>query len=338
MYRKSSGLNFSSVSIIYVRSRKIGCWFAKIDASRPTGASIFTNAPARWALPFHALEWALQWTAYFLSRWALLEVLEYLGSLSVLVAVIFYFAESGDRRKQKHYQAWQVINTAQGKGGSGGRIEALSELNEDGVPLVGVDVSGAFLHGRPFDQGRSLAFQLRSGRSAQCNPSLRAISASLIFISPICAAPTPPRANFTEASFIDSDLKGANLSGADLYRRRSLRRRSSQRRFARRSLAETESRHVRQHLWDTQRAARVRRLGHDARRQVGPVRGIAEEQSMPKHFDLSRRGLLALGGCALARRAAAAGDGHAVSHHDGQIGDRSRRSPRPASISPRPAS
>ncbi len=35
---------------------------------------------------------------------------------------------------------------------------------------------------------------------------------------------------------------------------------------------------------------------------------IAEEQSMPKHFDLSRRGLLALGACALARRSAA-GDG-----------------------------
>ncbi len=39
------------------------------------------------------------------------------------MAVIFYFSESGDRLKQKHYQAWQVINTAQGKGGSGGRIE-----------------------------------------------------------------------------------------------------------------------------------------------------------------------------------------------------------------------
>src|SRR6266699_3248514 len=52
-----------------------------------------------------------------------------------------------DRQKQKHYQAWQVINTAQGKGGSGGRIEALHELNEDRVPLVGVNVSSSFLQG-----------------------------------------------------------------------------------------------------------------------------------------------------------------------------------------------
>jgi hypothetical protein len=173
------------------------------------------NTPARWALPFHALEWSLQWTAYFLSRWALLEVLEYLGSLSVLVAVIFYFAESGDRRKQKHYQAWQVINTAQGKGGSGGRIEALSELNADGVPLVGVDVSGAFLQGvRLVKAGLSRSnFETADLRDAILQASdfryanlhsanLRGADASA--------------ANFTNASLMDSDLTGVNFSGADL--------------------------------------------------------------------------------------------------------------------------
>src|SRR5258708_14068805 len=105
------------------------------------------SAKPRWALSFHVLEWIWHWIAYFLDRWVFLEVLEYLGTFSVLIAVIFYFAESGDRKKQKHYQAWQVINTAQGQGGSGGRIEALQELNEDHVPLVGVDASGAFLPG-----------------------------------------------------------------------------------------------------------------------------------------------------------------------------------------------
>jgi Pentapeptide repeats (8 copies) len=173
------------------------------------------SAPARWAIPLYALEWALQWVAYFLSRWALLEVLEYLGSLSVLVAVIFYFAESGDRRKQKHYQAWQVINTAQGKGGSGGRIEALSELNEDGVPLVGVDVSGAFLQGvrlvraslsrSNFDAADMRDAILRSSDFRYANlhfANLRGADASSV--------------NFMEAALTDSDLTGANLSGADL--------------------------------------------------------------------------------------------------------------------------
>src|SRR6202521_4631642 len=103
------------------------------------------SARQRWVLPLIGLEWVWEWAAYALSNWAFLEVLEYLGSFSVLIAVIFYFSESGDRVKQRHYQAWQVINTAQGKGGSGGRLEALHELNEDRVPLVGVGVSGAFL-------------------------------------------------------------------------------------------------------------------------------------------------------------------------------------------------
>lgn len=93
---------------------------------RPHSWSQYKANCATLTLPFHALEWLLQWTAYYLSRWALLEVLEYLSVLSVLFAVIFYFAEAGDRQKQKHYQAWQVINTAQGKGGSGVRAEPIS--------------------------------------------------------------------------------------------------------------------------------------------------------------------------------------------------------------------
>src|SRR5271155_3017945 len=109
-----------------------------------------------WAVPFIAVEWWWEWLAYFLSNWKFLEVLEYLSSLSILVAVIFYFSESGNRIKQKHSQAWQGINTAQGKGGSGGRIEALQELNADHTPLVGVDVSGASLQGIRLDRAQLL--------------------------------------------------------------------------------------------------------------------------------------------------------------------------------------
>src|SRR5215475_8971614 len=101
----------------------------------------------RWALPFHGLEWCFEWVAWALGNWALLEVLEYLGTFSVLIAVIFYFAESDKRTRMRHYTAWTVINTAQGKGGSGGRIEALEELNDDREALTGLDASLAFLRG-----------------------------------------------------------------------------------------------------------------------------------------------------------------------------------------------
>src|ERR1700731_133351 len=107
-----------------------------------------------WPVPLGSFEWVCEWIAYVLSNWSFLEVLEYLSSFGVLIAVIFYFGESSDRLKQKPYQAWQVINTAQGKGGNGGRIEALQDLNADGIPLGGVDVSGAFLQGMHLQSAR----------------------------------------------------------------------------------------------------------------------------------------------------------------------------------------
>ncbi len=164
----------------------------------------------RWMVCFHGPEWLLQWAAYYLSRWAFLEVLEYLGTFSVLIAVIFYFSESGDRVKQKHYQAWQVINTAQGKGGSGGRIEALQELNMDGVPLVGVDASGAFLQ----------AIQLRHASLLRANLSATDLRNSDLDGSNLAwanlRAANFRRAVLHEVNLSNADLEDADLVGADL--------------------------------------------------------------------------------------------------------------------------
>jgi hypothetical protein len=174
----------------------------------------------RWLLPLRALEWIFEWTAYGLSRWSFLEVLEYLGSLSVLVGVIFYFSESGDRIKQRHYQAWQVINTAQGKGGSGGRIEALQELNADKVPLVGVDASAAFLQGIHLEHATLLRADLSAADLRGC--ILR--SADLTYADLHSANfrgsnlqnAVLSNANLTDADLVGSDLTGAQLAYADL--------------------------------------------------------------------------------------------------------------------------
>ena len=169
----------------------------------------------RWTLPWHAIDFVFQWTAYFLSRWALLEVLEYLGILSVLFAVVFYYSEAGDRKKQKHYQAWQVIDTAQGKGGSGGRIEALQELNADGVPMVGVDLSGAFLEG----------VQLPGAKLARADLEAADLRRSMLEGSDLEYAELRSAnfrssslrlANLLQADLEDADLVGANLMGANL--------------------------------------------------------------------------------------------------------------------------
>ena len=50
------------------------------------------RAKYRWLAPFIAIEWVWAWLAYWLSGWAFLEVLEYLGTLSVLLAEVSYFS------------------------------------------------------------------------------------------------------------------------------------------------------------------------------------------------------------------------------------------------------
>jgi Pentapeptide repeats (8 copies) len=178
-----------------------------------------------WTLPFCAVEWVLEWIAFALSRWTFLDVLEYLEGFSVLIAVIFYFSESGNRLKQKHYQAWQVINTAQGKGGNGGRIEALQELNSDGCPLVGVDASGAFLQNVHLEHARLRradfsAADLRDSHFDLADLSDAGLRSSNFRQSHLHGARFQgadlEQADLVDADLSDADLSGASLTGADL--------------------------------------------------------------------------------------------------------------------------
>ena len=133
----------------------------------------------------------------------------------MLLAAVSYFSESKDRIKQKHYQAWQVINSAQGKGGSGGRIDALEELHADGVPLVGVDVSDAFLQDIDLSRADLLRANFRAAdvRGGNLN------SAQMQYVDLASANLRDAILRNTDlrnATLQDADLTGANLSEADL--------------------------------------------------------------------------------------------------------------------------
>ena len=193
--------------------------------SRPAPWKVRKQGAAQWLVPFIAIEWISEWLAFVLSRWSLLEVLEYLSAFSVLVAVIFYFSESGDRIKQRHYQAWQVINTAQGKGGSGGRIEALQELNADKVPLVGVDVSSAFLqgldlHGANLMRSDFSSADLRNSNLAGVDFTLANLNTANLRGASLdhakCVQTDLRDADLAGSSLVGADLSGASLDDADL--------------------------------------------------------------------------------------------------------------------------
>jgi len=182
--------------------------------SRPAPWKTRKQSAQKWLVPFIAIEWTSEWLAFVLSNWSLLEVLEYLSAFSVLVAVIFYFSESGDRIKQRHYQAWQVINTAQGKGGSGGRIEALQELNADKVPLVGVDVSSAFLQGLDLHNANLMRSDFSSADLRDSN--LTSVDFTLANLnSANLRSATLDRAKFVQADLRGADMTDSKLAGAD---------------------------------------------------------------------------------------------------------------------------
>lgn len=93
-------------------------------------------------------------------------------------------------RKAANYQAWQVINSAQGKGGSGGRVDALADLIANDVSLAGVKLDGAWL-----EKAQLEGAQLRRASFEGTNLT---------------------GASLQRANLQDADLSGATLVGADL--------------------------------------------------------------------------------------------------------------------------
>ena len=186
----------------------------QIKHDPPGSWSSYSSGKPVWLRPFLVIEYPLAWVAFALSRWAFLHILESLGSLSVLIAVIFYFSESGDRLKQKHYQAWQVVNTAQHMSGSGGRIDALAELNSDGIPLVGVDLSSAFLQGVELPKARLLranftAADVRNSNLEGADLSYASLNGANFRQADLASV------NFNSADLADADFCGARLDSSD---------------------------------------------------------------------------------------------------------------------------
>jgi hypothetical protein len=89
----------------------------------------------------------LEWFVYRLRSLALFDLLELAGRATVLVVAIFWFLEAGDRAKERHYRAWDLINSARGSTGDGGRRDALQDLNKDGVSLAAAPLEQAYLPG-----------------------------------------------------------------------------------------------------------------------------------------------------------------------------------------------
>ncbi len=173
------------------------------------------RSPHAVLTPVIALNWIGEWIAFLLGSWSFLEVLDHLGRFTVLVAVIFYFKEAPARLQQKHYQAWQVINTAQGKGGSGGRIEALQQLNHDHISLTGVDLSHAFLVGVRLEKAELSRANLNAADARDGVFDDSDLNYADLQSANLRGARLQ-HVSLQSANLDDVDLKGASLKGSNL--------------------------------------------------------------------------------------------------------------------------
>lgn len=178
------------------------------------------------ARPFIFAEWICEQVSYFLGRWAFLDILGHAGRLAILFAVVSYIMgaaerqrQAEDQRKARQYQAWQVINIAQGKPGGGGRKDALEDLNRDKVSLAYVDVSEAWLP--ELNLENAILYRANFNKAVLSGANLSGANLhSVVLIEADLNSANLAEANLTwarlsEAGLSDVDLSGANCNCAD---------------------------------------------------------------------------------------------------------------------------
>jgi BTB/POZ domain-containing protein KCTD9 len=127
-------------------------------------------------------------------------ILNIVESLSIFMAVLLFVLEAPERNKQAHYDAWKVIDSAYGLKSSYARIQALEDLNEDGVSLNRLNAPEADLKGIDLEKA-----DLSNAYLSGCDLSRAKLE----------------RANFSnaelvESNFTNSDLSSTRLTGANL--------------------------------------------------------------------------------------------------------------------------
>ena len=122
-----------------------------------------------------------------------------MGNLYLIIGLVAFRVADEQRRKSEIYQAWQVVSTAYGHKGSGGRIEALEFLNTR--PLVFPWIG--------FTWDKREQQWLLGWRGEQ--QTLEGLEVPYAYLKSIDLS----YANLREANLTSADLREADLKGAD---------------------------------------------------------------------------------------------------------------------------
>lgn len=156
----------------------------------------------------------------FLTWLSIGSFLEIIEGVSVLVAVFIYIKEAPERQKRSHYEAWKVIDAAHGRRNSYARIQALQDLNEDGISLRGLDIPRANLREINLRKANLLGANFHKADLLEANlykADLRAANLQQSNLQRANLKKADLRAtNLLEANLLGADLQEANLKAAEL--------------------------------------------------------------------------------------------------------------------------
>lgn len=140
-------------------------------------------------------------------KFVISALLEDAEAIALVVAVILYIKGAPDRKDQKHYEAWRVIDTAAAANvtTSYARYQALQDLHHDGVSLQWLEAPNANLSGISLPKANLQGCNLAGTNLEGVN--LRGANLQGANLA---------GANLSKADLVGSDLSSANLTNANL--------------------------------------------------------------------------------------------------------------------------
>jgi hemoglobin-like flavoprotein/uncharacterized protein YjbI with pentapeptide repeats len=150
--------------------------------------------------------------------------------ITIIAAFVLYIKEIPDRKKEFHYQAWSVIDSANGVKVSPARIMALQDLNEDRVSLNNVEILGAKLVRINLFKANLSEANLTKSDLNHANLSHANLGNALLARTNLTGADLSyanlgfaklsyanlSSANLSHANLICADLRDTNLAGVNL--------------------------------------------------------------------------------------------------------------------------
>lgn len=147
-------------------------------------------------------------------HWAIIStLLSDVESIAAVIAVILYVKGAPERRAQRHYEAWQVVDMAASAkmAVSYARYQALEDLHRDGLSLQGLEAVNANLAEIELPKADLSHCNLRMANLRQAN--LRGANLQGADLR----AADLQHANLRGANLQGSNLQGANLRNAELW-------------------------------------------------------------------------------------------------------------------------